>query len=101
MTGGSLRYIRGQRPPPIRPAMGDLNTDWTMGSRPAASGWPPVCTLATTTWPPARGLYAEAQDKGAGGELSTLMRGMMNAQANDSGRPTFSGKYVEYPRFRK
>jgi hypothetical protein len=29
------------------------------------------------------------------------MRGMMNAQANDSGWPTFSGKYVEYPRFRK
>ncbi len=25
----------------------------------------------------------------------------MNAQANDSGWPTFSGKYVEYPRFRK
>jgi hypothetical protein len=36
-----------------------------------------------------------------GGELSTLMRGMMNAQANDSGWPTFSGKYVEYPRFCK
>jgi hypothetical protein len=35
------------------------------------------------------------------GELSTPMRGMMNAQANDSGWPTFSGKYVEYPRFRK
>ncbi len=33
--------------------------------------------------------------------MSTLMRGMMNAQANDSGWPTFSGKYVEYPRFRK
>jgi hypothetical protein len=31
------------------------------------------------------------------GELSALMRGMMN----DSGWPTFSGKYVEYPRFRK
>jgi hypothetical protein len=29
------------------------------------------------------------------------MRGMMNAQANDSGWPTFSGKYVEYPRLRK
>ncbi len=33
--------------------------------------------------------------------MSTLMRGMMNAQANDSGWPTSSGKYVEYPRFRK
>jgi hypothetical protein len=39
--------------------------------------------------------------KGEDGELSALMRGMMNAQANDSGWPTFSGKYVEYPRFRK
>jgi hypothetical protein len=38
---------------------------------------------------------------GAGGELSTLMRNLMGAQANDSGWPTFSGKYVEYPRFRK
>ncbi len=35
--------------------------------------------------------------RGAGGELSTLMRGLMGAQANDSGWPTFSGKYVEYP----
>jgi hypothetical protein len=35
------------------------------------------------------------------GELSALMRGMMNAQANDNGWPTFSGKFVEYPRFRK
>ncbi len=33
--------------------------------------------------------------------MSTLMRGMMNAQANNSGWPTFSGKYMEYPRFRK
>ncbi len=33
--------------------------------------------------------------------MSVLMRGMMNAQENDSGWPTFSGKYVEYPRFRK
>jgi hypothetical protein len=29
------------------------------------------------------------------------MRGMMNAQANDNGWPTFNGKFVEYPRFRK
>jgi hypothetical protein len=35
------------------------------------------------------------------GELSALMRDMMNAQANDNGWPTFSGKFVEYPRFRK
>ncbi len=36
-----------------------------------------------------------------GSDLTTLMRGMMNAQANDDGWPTFSGKYVEFPRFRK
>jgi hypothetical protein len=29
------------------------------------------------------------------------MQGLMGAQANDSGWPTFSGKYAEYPRFRK
>jgi hypothetical protein len=29
------------------------------------------------------------------------MRGMMSAQANDDGWPTFGGKYVEFPRFRK
>jgi hypothetical protein len=39
--------------------------------------------------------------KGVNGELSALMRGMMNAQANDTGWPTFSGKYVEYPQFCK
>jgi hypothetical protein len=56
---------------------------------PAASVWPPVESL------PRPRLREED------GELSTLMRGMMNAQANDSGWPTFSGKYEEYPRFRK
>jgi hypothetical protein len=29
------------------------------------------------------------------------MRRLMGAQANDSGWPTFSRKYAEYPRFRK
>ncbi len=38
---------------------------------------------------------------GEGNELTALMQGLMGAQANDSGWPTFSGKYVEYPRFRK
>jgi hypothetical protein len=38
---------------------------------------------------------------GAGNELTALMQGLMGAQANDSGWPTFSGRYVEYPRFRK
>ncbi len=57
-------------------------------------------TPATTAWPPAEPL-PRPWIKGADGELSALMRGMKNAQANDSGWPTFSGKYVEYPRFRK
>jgi hypothetical protein len=38
---------------------------------------------------------------GTGNELGNLMRGLLGAQANDSGWPTFSGKYAEYPRFRK
>ncbi len=38
---------------------------------------------------------------GMGGELANLMHGLIGAQANDSGWPTFGGKYVEYPRFRK
>jgi hypothetical protein len=59
-----------------------------------------VHTPATTAWPPAEPL-PRPKMKGEDGELSALMRGMMNAQANDSGWPTFSGKYVEYPRFRK
>jgi hypothetical protein len=37
----------------------------------------------------------------ANSELTSLMQGLMGAQANDSGWPTFSGRYVEYPRFRK
>ncbi len=51
-------------------------------------------------WPPAesrpRPRIGEEE-----GELSALMRGMMNAHANDNGWPTFNGKFVEYPRFRK
>jgi hypothetical protein len=38
---------------------------------------------------------------GTSRELSTLIRSLMGAQANDSGWPTFSGKYVEYPQFHK
>ncbi len=57
-------------------------------------------TPATIAWPPVEPL-PRPRIKGEDGELSALMRGMMNAQANDSGWPTFSGKYVEYPRFRK
>jgi hypothetical protein len=71
---------RTQRPPPpTRPVMGNIDPDWTLReTRPAASGWPPVHTPATTTWPPADSI-PRPRIKGAGGELLTLMRGMMNA----------------------
>ncbi len=91
---------RAQRPPPTRPVLGDLDPDWAAGSWPAVSGWAPTCTPATAAWPPPDSV-PRPRIGGAGGELSTLMRGLMGAQANDSGWPTFSGKYVEYPRFRK
>jgi hypothetical protein len=55
---------------------------------------------ATTTWPPPE-FAPRPRMGGAGSELTALMQGLMGAQANDSGWPTFSGKYVEYPRFRK
>ncbi len=85
---------RAQGLPPARPAVGNLDLDWT------APGWLPAHTPATTAWPPMEPM-PRPRIKGAGEELSTLMRGMMNAQANDSGWPTFSGKYVEYPRIHK
>jgi hypothetical protein len=66
-------------PPPQRPVMGNL----------AAPPWPPQAEPPRTT------------SFGMGGELANLMRGLMGAQANDNGWPTFSGKYVEYPCFRK
>ncbi len=109
--------VRAQPPPPGRPVMGCIDPEWAAGSRPAAATWfqrppprplagnaeprwPPAHTPATTAWPPAESL-PRPRIKGEDGELSALMRGMMNAQANDSGWPTFSGKYEEYPRFCK
>jgi hypothetical protein len=79
---------------------GNIDLEWSAEARPVMSGWPRVHTPATTAWPPMESLL-RPKIKGAGGELSALMRGMMNTQANDSGWPTFSGKYVEYPRFHK
>jgi hypothetical protein len=38
---------------------------------------------------------------GASDELGALMQGLMGAQANDNGWPTFNRKYVEYPQFRR
>jgi hypothetical protein len=91
---------RAQQPPPSGPALGGLNAGWVAGSRPAASGWAPFSTPAATAWPPPDSVPRPKMG-GTGGKLSTLMRGLMGSQANDSGCPTFSGKYVEYPRFRK
>jgi hypothetical protein len=78
-----------QRPPPMRAVSGNMGPTW-----------PPPRTPATSVWLPEEAL-PRPRMREEEGELSTLMRGMMNAQANDSGWPTFSGKYVEYPRFRK
>ncbi len=91
---GNRAPARGGRvvavpPPPTRAAMGSVG-----------SAWPPLHTPATSVWPPAESLPMP-RIREEEGELSTLMRGMMNAQANDNGWPTFSGKFVEYPRFRK
>jgi hypothetical protein len=36
-----------------------------------------------------------------GSDVAVLVCSLAGAQANDSGWPTFSGKYMEYPRFRK
>jgi hypothetical protein len=62
--------------------------------------WAPQHTPANASWAPIESLpRPNIRDEGS--ELTAIMRGMMNAQANDDGWPTFSGKYVEFPRFRK
>ncbi len=66
-------------PPPRRPVMGSL----------------------TAPIPPMRAEPPRATSPGTGGDVANLVRGLVGAQANDGGWPTFSGKYVEYPRFRK
>jgi len=78
-----------QRPPLARPTAGSARTDW-------ASQYTP----ANTTWAPQESL-PRPRIREEGNELATIMRGMMSAQANDDGWPTFGGKYVEFPRFRK
>jgi hypothetical protein len=62
---------RTQRPPPTRPAMGDIDPDWSSrGTRPTASGWPPT----------PHGLYTETQDKGG-------RRGIVDPHARHDERP--------------
>jgi hypothetical protein len=81
--------------------MGDLGPPagppWNYPANPA---WLSQSTPAASIWPPPT-LPSRATPTSAGDELANLMRGLMGAQANDSGWPTFSGKYAEYPRFRK
>jgi hypothetical protein len=98
-----------QRPPPQERAAGPspARSEWAPRPPPMrttsggdGANWAPLRTPVTTVWPPAearpRPRLGEEE-----GELSAMMRSMMNAQANDNGWPTFSGKFVEYPRFRK
>jgi hypothetical protein len=66
-------------PPPRRPTMGSLAA--------------PVS--------PTRAEPPRMTSSGMGGDVASLMRGLVGAQANDSGWPRFSGKYGEYPHFRK
>jgi hypothetical protein len=42
----------------------------------------------------------EAYEAGSGGLLD-IMRGLGHMQANESGWPTFDGRYASYPRFKK
>jgi hypothetical protein len=87
------------RPPLARPAMGNLAPPaWPPRGQPAVPAWPPQSMLATSVWPPPD-MPPRPTIGGAGDELAILMQGLMGAQANDSGWPTFNGKYVEYPRF--
>jgi hypothetical protein len=89
------------RPPRARPSMGNLAPPaWPPRGQSANPAWPPQSTPAVSVWPPLD-MPPRATPGGAGDELAILMQGLMGAQANDSGWPTFSGKYAEYPWFRK
>jgi hypothetical protein len=89
------------RSPPARPSMGVLTPPvWPPRDHPANPVWPLQGTPAASAWPP-QDMPPRSTPMGTGDELANLMRGLMGAQANDSGWPTFSEKYAEYPRFRK
>jgi hypothetical protein len=89
------------RRPPARPTMRNLAPPaWPPRGQPAAPAWPPQRMPATSVWPPPD-MPPRPTIGGAGDELAILMQGLMGAQANVSGWPTFNGKYVKYPRFRK
>ncbi len=62
--------------------------------RPAAGG-----LTAQPMFSPARPVMGPLQ--GTGGKVADLVQCLSGTEANDSGWPIFTGKYVEYPRFRK
>jgi hypothetical protein len=62
-------------PTPQRPIMGSLTAPV-----PATRAEPPRTTFSRM-----------------GGDVASLVRGLVGAQASDGGWPTFSDKYVEYP----
>jgi hypothetical protein len=85
------------RLPPARPARGSLAPPaWAPRGEPAAPAWLPQSTPATSAWPPPD-MPLRPTSGGVGDEQAVLMQGLMSAQANDSGWPTFNGKYAEYP----
>ncbi len=56
-----------QQPPPTRSAAGNMDPEWTRETRPATSEWPPVHTPATTAWPPESPF--QGPDKGGRGRI--------------------------------
>jgi hypothetical protein len=85
------------RPPPARPSMGNLAPPvWPPRGQSANPAWLPQSTPAVSVCPPPD-MPPRGTPGGAGDELAILMQGLMGAQANNSGWPTLSGKYAEYP----
>ncbi len=83
------------RPPPVRPSMGNLAPPaWPPRGQSVNPACPPQSTPAVSVWPPPD-MPPRTTTGGGGGDLAILMQGLMGAQANDSGWPTFSGRYAE------
>jgi hypothetical protein len=79
------RYDWMPRPAPARTTLGGQGSAWASVRTPVATEWPSAGSRP-------RPRLGEEE-----GDLPALMRGMMSAQVNDSGWPTFSGKFMEYP----
>jgi hypothetical protein len=59
----------------------------------------PIMGSLTAPIPPMRAEPPRMTFSKMGGDVASLVRGLVGAQVNDGGWPTFSSKYVEYPRF--